>query len=84
MQECDRTTCTVQDQDYDQGPPGCKQGCFKASCEWSKSMCAAQREMVATCPLFDATTLRSLTPLLGSKLAYLRGGSVRCESVLCR
>jgi hypothetical protein len=40
-------------------------------------MCAPQRALVATCPIFDAATLVSIRMQKG--LDFLKGGSARCS-----
>jgi 3-hydroxyisobutyrate dehydrogenase-like beta-hydroxyacid dehydrogenase len=55
----------------------CDASCFRASCDWSKSMCVQQKLNLAQCPLFDATVAGSVREMTNSSLQFVRGGSAR-------
>ena len=74
---CDRDFCSTADQDYSNGGP-CFGPCFKASCDWSKSMCAAAHANIGACPLFDAASYVSLAFNSTKSVRYILGGSARC------
>ena len=65
----------VVEQDYLEGSEACFPGCYSASCDWSKSMCSAVRESVASCQIFDAVALESLDSAV--ELSFVLGGSCR-------
>ena len=76
--ECDRDQCSVWFQDYYNNAPLCTAACFTASCDWSRSLCAAQRASIATCPVFDAAVLQSIrSTQLREELLYIEGGTAR-------
>jgi hypothetical protein len=72
--ECDRSKCSSFDQDYN---VKCSESCFKASCDWSKAMCAKERSNISKCPLFDSTVLSSIRSYLNNSLKFVRGGTSR-------
>ncbi len=72
--ECDRSKCSAFDQDYN---VKCSESCFKASCDWSKAMCAKERSKISKCPMFDSTVLSSIRSYLNHSLKYVRGGTSR-------
>jgi hypothetical protein len=74
--ECDRSKCSPIDQEYFVSA-GCKESCFKASCDWSKSMCSNERANLAKCPLFDSTVLSSIRLELNQSLKFVDGGTAR-------
>ena len=75
---CDRDTCSVTDQDYLSPQAGqCSASCFRASCDWSKSMCARVHVDIARCPLFDAAALGSLANDKPKDIHFVLGGSAR-------
>ncbi len=74
--ECDRSKCSPIDQEYFKSA-GCKESCFKASCDWSKSMCSNERINLAKCPLFDSSVLSSIRLQLNRSLNFVIGGTAR-------
>ena len=75
--ECDRSVCRPLDQFYGERTPSCSQPCFKASCDWSHSMCSVQREHLSSCPLFDSAVLLSIRSEFNRSLLFVQGGSAR-------
>ena len=88
LAECDRTKCSPLKQDYGAAArellataaDQCDAACFRASCDWSKSMCVQQKLNLAQCPLFDATAAASLRATADG-LIFVRGGTARQELV---
>ena len=76
--ECDRSKCSPMDQDYN---VKCSETCFKASCDWSKSMCAKERSKIAQCPLFDSAVLHSIRSHFNQSLKFVRGGTARYSTI---
>jgi hypothetical protein len=72
--ECDRSKCSSFDQDYN---VKCSESCFRASCDWSKAICAQERSNISKCPLFDSTVLLSIRSYLNHSLKFARGGTSR-------
>ncbi len=72
--ECDRSKCSSFDQEYN---VKCSESCFKASCDWSKAMCAKERSNISKCPLFDSSVLSSIRSNLNHSLKFVRGGTSR-------
>ena len=63
---------------YNSAPLDCVSMCFHASCDWSRTMCYRERASVATCPLFDAAVLRSVTDArVNRTLRFVMGGTAR-------
>jgi hypothetical protein len=85
LAECDRNKCSPLRQDYGtvfgqlnaMAAEQCDTLCFRASCDWSKSMCVRQRLDLAQCPLFDAAVAGSVRATTNSSLLFVRGGSAR-------
>jgi hypothetical protein len=85
LAECDRTKCTPLKQDYGaaaghlsaMAEDQCDVSCFRASCDWSKSMCVRPKLNLARCPLFDAVVSASVRITTNSSLLFVRGGSAR-------
>ncbi len=77
VKPCDRIACSVIDQDYNLRGQ-CQAGCFSASCDWSKSMCAVERAHVASCQLYDSVAWSSFQSKSG--LRFVAGGSARLET----
>jgi hypothetical protein len=78
--ECDRSQCSAFDQDYS---VKCSEPCFKASCDWSKSMCAKEKSNIGKCPLFDAAVLLSIRSRFNHSLIFVRGGTSRFAQFWC-
>jgi hypothetical protein len=74
---CDRSKCRPYDQDYFDGVSDCHEACFKASCDWSQSMCSAVKSNLKSCPIFDSTVLSSIRQQQNLSLWFLKGGSTR-------
>jgi predicted outer membrane repeat protein len=55
-QPCDRNTCTQ----WWQTASTCVDGCFTASCDWSRNMCVDSKQNISTCPLQDAVAYQSI------------------------
>jgi hypothetical protein len=80
LRPCDRSACTTFQSDYDTNAAQCTSKCFNASCDWSRALCASQRAVLATCPLFDGVTLASVRyRQKRQQLLYSMGGSARCR-----
>jgi hypothetical protein len=75
--ECDRSKCSPFDQD---SSVKCSEPCFKASCDWSKAMCAKVRSNISECPLFDSAVLSSIRSHFNRSLKFVRGGTARCDT----
>jgi hypothetical protein len=85
--ECDRSVCPVwlQDSaDLARLRQTCQTPCFRASCDWSHSMCSTERASLAACPLFDAAVLQSISKARANRtLNFVMGGTARCAHMAC-
>ena len=79
FQECNRNVCPPLSEDYyNSAPLDCVSMCFNASCDWSRTMCYKERASLATCPLFDAAVLHSVTEARFNRtLRFVMGGTAR-------
>ena len=83
LKECDRDKCSCFEQDVQPKQAVNCGNCFSASCDWSRSSCVEQLASIATCPLLDATVLKSVRHTQRSEsLVYIMGGTARCLGVL--
>jgi hypothetical protein len=84
FEQCDRDVCLPWLQDYQSiYPQTCVSACFTASCDWSRSMCSKERASLATCPLFDAAVLQSITVASANRtLRFAMGGTARYAQAL--
>ncbi len=78
-QPCDRNVCAPRAHEYIIGERKCHEECFKASCDWSKSMCFTVKSNLGSCPLFDSVVLDSIRFAQNSSVWFVQGGSSRFE-----
>ena len=60
---CDRSMCSIVEEQM----ATCYSPCMTARCDWSKSACSDQKELLGTCPFLDALVLESLEEHLSMK-----------------
>ena len=77
LHACDRRECNAFEQDYFDGLRDCYEACFKASCDWSNSVCSIAKSHISKCPLFDAAVFKSFRSQNSSPTTFLKGGTAR-------
>ena len=79
---CDRSMCSIVEEQM----ATCYSPCMTARCDWSKSACSDQKELLGTCPFLDALVLESLEEH-ATGVSFVEGGSVkgygRCSKYSC-